>query len=96
MTDPDASGGAGTASGHDPAAGAGGQPLLVWLARLVGSRDPIHADDLFDGDLLARSLVELERRADGTAPGAPGDATADEVFDHGSLAQALDRAGLMV
>jgi hypothetical protein len=96
MSDPDASGGAGTASGHHPAAGAGGQPLLVWLARLVGSRDPIHADDLFDGDLLARSLIELERRADGTAPGAPGDATADEVFDHGSLAQALDRAGLMV
>ena len=54
MSDPDASGGAGTASGHHPAAGAGGQPLLVWLARLVGSRDPIHADDLFDGDLLAR------------------------------------------
>ena len=96
MSDPDASGGAGTASGHHPAAGAGGQPLLVWLARLVGSRDPIHADDLFDGDLLARSLIELERRADGTAPGTPGDATADEVFDHGSLAQALDRAGLMV
>ena len=96
MSDPDASGGAGTASGHHPAAGAGGQPLLVWLARLVGSRDPIHADDLFDGDLLARSLIELERRADGTALGAPGDATADEVFDHGSLAQALDRAGLMV
>ena len=96
MSDPDASGGAGTASGHHPAAGAGGQPLLVWLARLVGSRDPIHADDLFDGDLLARSLIELERRADGTGVGAPGDATADEVFDHGSLAQALDRAGLMV
>ena len=91
----DAGGAGGAIVPTDPAAGASGQPLQVWLARVVGTTDAISPDDLFDGDLLARALIELERRADGTATGGAGDATADEVFSHEDLGAALDRAGLL-
>ena len=95
VTVEDAGGAGGAIVPTDPAAGASGQPLQVWLARVVGTTDPISPDDLFDGDLLARALIELERRTDGTATGGPGDATADEVFGHEDLGAALDRAGLL-
>ena len=95
VTVEDAGGAGGAIVPTDPAAGASGQPLQVWLARVVGTTDPISPDDLFDGDLLARALIELERRTDGTATGGPGDATADEVFSHEDLGAALDRAGLL-
>ena len=95
VTVEDAGGAGGAIVPTDPAAGASGQPLQVWLARVVGTTDAISPDDLFDGDLLARALIELERRTDGTATGGPGDATADEVFGHEDLGAALDRAGLL-
>ncbi len=95
VTVEDAGGAGGAIVPTDPAAGASGQPLQVWLARVVGTTDAISPDDLFDGDLLARALIELERRTDGTATGGPGDATADEVFSHEDLGAALDRAGLL-
>ena len=63
MTDDVPVEGAGGAGGAivptDPAAGASGQPLQVWLARVVGTTDAISPDDLFDGDLLARALIDL-------------------------------------
>ena len=95
VTVEDAGGAGGAIVPTDPAAGASGQPLQVWLGRVVGATDAISPDDLFDGDLLARALIELERRTDGTATGGPGDATADEVFSHEDLGAALDRAGLL-